>query len=310
MAEHEYQVIDESFVFCVNMSARVERLFTGCIWAEGPAYFPAHRSLVWSDIPNNRMMRWDETTGETGVFRQSADYTNGNTIDCEGRLVSCQHGMRRVIRTEHDGSVTVIADQYNGMRLNSPNDVVVKSDGTIWFTDPSYGIDSNFEGFKSESEIGSDNVYRVDPHSGGIEIVADDFRRPNGLAFSVDEKRLYIVDSGGIRYPDNRKHIRVFDVSSDSTLSGGEVFAECSNGKFDGLRLDDAGRVWSSAADGVHCFSSDGALLGKILVPEEVSNLCFGGPRNNRLFITATSSVYSVLLPVDGAPQCWMSNAA
>jgi len=301
VAEHEYEVIDERFIYCANMSAKVDRLFTGCIWSEGPAYFPAHRSLVWSDIPNNRLMRWDEITGEVGVFRHDSNYTNGNTVDREGRLVSCQQGGRRVVRTEHDGSQTVLADRFNGKRFNSPNDLVVKSDGSIWFTDPSYGIDSNFEGFKGKSEIGSDNVYRIDPVSGAIDCVADDFRRPNGLAFSVDEKKLYIVDSGGLRFPDNRRHIRVFDVQSDNLLTGGDVFAECSNGKFDGFRLDDAGRIWTSAADGVHCLEPDGTLIGKILVPEGVSNLVFGGPRNNRLFITATSSIYSVLLPVDGA---------
>jgi len=310
MADHEFEIIDERFMFCVNTSACVDKIYEGCIWAEGPAYFPAHRSLVWSDIPNNRLMRWDETTGETGVFRHDSDYANGNTVDREGRLLSCQQGGRRVVRTEHDGSLTVIADRYEGNRFNSPNDVVVKSDGSIWFTDPGYGIDSNFEGFKGESEIGADNVYRVDPLTGTINIVADDFRRPNGLAFSVDEKKLYIVDSGGIRFSDNRKHIREFDVQGDNSLAGGNVFAECTNGKFDGIRLDNAGRIWAAAADGVHCYEPDGTLIGKILVPEGVSNLVFGGPRNNRLFITATTSIYTVLLPVDGARRHWSEIAA
>ncbi len=310
MASNEYQIIDPSFMFCVNMSARVEHLYQGCIWSEGPVYFPAHRSLLWSDIPNNRMLRWDEITGQVGVYRHDSGYTNGNTIDREGRLISCQQGLRRVVRTEYDSSITVIADRYEGKRFNSPNDVVVKSDGSIWFTDPGYGIDSNFEGFKGDSEIGSDNVYRVDPDSFEVVMVADDFRRPNGLAFSTDERKLYIVDSGGIRFPDDRRHIRVFDVSDDNTLSGGAVFADCSNGKFDGLRLDDQGRIWTSAFDGVHCYMPDGKLIGKILIPEGVSNLCFGGLRNNRLFITATSSIYSVLLPVDGARLCWMKATA
>lgn len=310
MAEHEYEFIDERFIYCVNVSARVEQIYTGCIWVEGPVYFPAHRSLIWSDIPNNRLLRWDELTGQTGVYKHDSNYTNGNTMDAEGRLISCQQGGRRVVRTEHDGSQIVIADNFEGKRFNSPNDVVVKNDGTIWFTDPCYGIDSNFEGYKGESEIGSDNVYRIDPGRGTIECVADDFRRPNGLAFSPDEKKLYIIDSGGLRFSDNRRHIRMFDVQDDNSLTGGDVFAECSNGKFDGMRLDDAGRIWSSAGDGVHCFEPDGTLIGKILVPECVSNLVFGGPRNNRLFITATSSVYSVLLPVDGARRCWMSKAA
>lgn len=207
-----------------------------------------------------------------------------------------------MVRTEHDGSLTVLVDRFAGQRFNSPNDVVVKSDDTIWFTDPSYGIDSDFEGHKAESEIGADNVYRLDPKSGECRIVADDFRRPNGLAFSPDEGKLYIVDSGGIRYPENPRHLRVFDVGSDGALTGGEVLAECTSGKFDGLRVDQEGRIWTSAGDGVHCYEPDGTLLGKILVPEGVSNLVFGGPRRNRLFITATSSLYTVLLPWKGAP--------
>lgn len=300
MAEADFEIIEQRFRFCANTSARVEKLFEGSIWAEGPAYFPAHRSVVWSDIPNDRMLRWDELTDTTAVYREPAGFTNGNTVDRQGRLISCQQGARRVIRTEHDGSTTVLADRYDGKRFNSPNDVVVKSDDSIWFTDPRYGIDSDFEGYKAESEIGADNVYRLDPQTGGCKIVADDFRRPNGLAFSPDESKLYVVDSGGIRFPDNPHHIRVFDVSGDGTLSGGEVFAECTCGKFDGFRLDEDGRIWTSAEDGVHCYEPDGTLIGKILVPEEVSNLTFGGQRHNRLFITATTSLYTILISVKG----------
>ena len=295
------EIIEDGFVFCVNSSAPLDRLYTGSIWAEGPAYFPAHRSLVWSDIPNNRMLRWDELTNSTGVFRHDAGFSNGNTVDREGRLISCQQGLRRVIRTEHDGSHTVLADSWQDKRFNSPNDVVVKSDGSIWFTDPGYGLDSWFEGNKGESEIGGDHVYRICGRTGNCTLVADDFRRPNGLAFSPDEKLLYIVDSGGIRYPDNPRHIRVFSVDDQNELCGGEVFAECTAGKFDGIRLDDEGRLWAAAADGIHCYATDGTLMGKILVPEPVSNLTFGGLRRNRLFITATCSLYSILLPVRGA---------
>jgi len=301
MTEDTLEIIEDGFVFCVNSSAPLERLYRGGIWAEGPAYFPALRSLVWSDIPNNRMLRWDELTSSTGVFRHDAGFSNGNTVDREGRLVSCQQGLRRVIRTEHDGTITVLADSWQGKRFNSPNDVVVKSDGSIWFTDPGYGLDSWFEGNKGESEIGGDHVYRVCVDTGRCTLVADDFRRPNGLAFSPDEDLLYIVDSGGIRFPDNPRHIRVFSVSDQNELSGGEVFAECTNGKFDGIRLDDEGRLWAAAADGIHCYAADGTLMGKILVPEPVSNLTFGGLRRNRLFITATCSLYSILLPVRGA---------
>ena len=309
MAMHDYEIIDDRFYFCVSTNARVDKLYDGCTWAEGPVYFPGHRSLIWSDIPNNRMLRWDEVTGAVGVFRADSQYTNGNTIDRKGRLISCQQGGRNVVRTEHDGSCTIIADRFRGRRFNSPNDVVVKSDGSIWFTDPGYGIDSNFEGIKGVSEIGADNVYRVDPATRDIAVVAEDFRRPNGLAFSPDEKTLYIVDSGGMRFPDNRRHIRTFNVETNNELTGGAVFAECGSGKFDGIRLDDAGRIWAAAGDGVHCYEHDGTLIGKILLPEAASNLVFGGPKNNRLFITATTSVYTVLLAVDGASLPWMRSS-
>lgn len=287
------QVIDERFRSC-NGDGWTQRLYTGCRWTEGPTYVPAGRYLVFSDIPNDRMLRYDETTGSVGVFRAPAGYTNGHTLDRQGRLVSCEQGTRRVTRTEHDGSVTVLADRYDGKRLNSPNDVVERADGSIWFTDPSYGIDSDYEGHRARSEIGACHVYRIAPDAGEVRIVADDFLRPNGLAFSLDERQLYIVDT-------RRKHIRRFDVADDATLSGGEVFANCDAGTFDGIRLDDAGRIWAAAHDGVHCFDPDGTLIGKMLLPEIVSNLTFGGPKRNDLFITASSSVYSLRLNVTGA---------
>ena len=304
MAERDgkiFEILDERFRHCVKGSARVEKLDEGCRWAEGPAYFSAGRYLVWSDIPNDRMLRWDEMTGMVGAFRQPAGYANGNTVDRAGRLVTCEHGNRRVTRTEHDGSITVIADRFEGKRFNSPNDVVVKSDQSIWFTDPSYGIDSDYEGHRGESEIGACHVYRVDPRSGACRIVADDFVRPNGLAFSPDERRLYIADTGASHMPNGPRHIRVFAVAEDGALSGGDVFATCTAGSFDGFRLDDAGRIWTSAGDGVHCYHPDGSLIGKICIPEPVANVVFGGPKRNRLFICATTSLYSVLLPVNGA---------
>lgn len=300
MAEQDFVVLDERFRKCFIPTAQVEKLFDGCRWAEGPAYFPAGRYLVWSDIPNDRMLRWDETTGVTGVFRYPAGYSNGNTVDRQGRLVTCEHGNRRVTRTEHDGSITVIADRYEGKRLNSPNDVVVKSDGSIWFTDPAYGIDSDYEGFKAESEIGACYVYRVDPATGALRVVADDFVRPNGLAFSPDERFLYIADTGATHVPNGPRHIRKFAVGDDGRLSGGEVFATCTAGFFDGFRFDTEGRLWTSAGDGVHCYHPDGTLLGKILVPGPVANVVFGGPKRNRLFICATTAIYSVMLPVNG----------
>jgi gluconolactonase len=290
-----FEVLDERFEACIKGAARLDHLYEGCRWAEGPAYFPAGRYLVWSDIPNDRMLRWDELTGTVGTFRAPAGYTNGNTVDREGRLVSCEHGARRVTRTEHDGSLTVLADRFEGKRLNSPNDVVVSADGAVWFTDPVYGIESDYEGHKAESEIGACHVYRVDPGSGECRAVATDFDRPNGLAFAPGERRLYISDTGAGR------HMRVFDVGPDGALTGGAVFATCTVGAFDGFRCDDAGRVWTSAGDGVHCYDPDGTLLGKVLVPEGVANVVFGGPKRHRLFICATTSLYAVLLMVNGA---------
>ncbi len=294
----DFEILDDRFKPLVKTAARVERLFEGCRWAEGPAYFPAGRFLVWSDIPNDRMLRFDETTGAVGTFRQPAGYSNGNTVDREGRLVTCEHGNRRVTRTEHDGRLTVLADRFEGKRFNSPNDVVVKSDGSIWFTDPAYGIDSDYEGHKGESEIGACHVYRLDP--GGLRIVADDFGRPNGLAFSPDESLLYVADTGATHVEDGPRHIRKFRVA-DGRLSGGEIFATCDIGLFDGFRCDDEGRVWTSAGDGVHCYDPDGTLLGKVLIPERVANVVFGGPKRNRLFVCATTSLHAVLLPVNGA---------
>jgi gluconolactonase len=294
-------VLDERFRRLFNSNARLEKLYEGCRWAEGPAYFPAGRYLVWSDIPNDRMMRYDETSGHVSVFRHPAGYSNGNTVDRQGRLVTCEHGNRRVTRTEFDGSITVIADRYQGKRLNSPNDVVVKSDGSIWFTDPAYGIDSDYEGHKSDSEIGACHVYCVDPQSGEIRVVADDFVRPNGIAFSPDERRLYIVDTGATHQKDGPRHMRVFDVGEGGKLSGGEVFATCTAGLFDGFRCDTEGRIWTSAHDGVHCYHPDGTLIGRIQVPEVVANVCFGGPKRNRLYICGTTSLYALMGPVNGA---------
>jgi gluconolactonase len=301
MADGDFDILDPRFKPLVKVSASVERLYTGCRWAEGPAYSPAWRSVVWSDIPNDRMLRLDEASGSVGVFRHPAGYSNGNTIDPQGRLVTCEHGNRRVTRTEHDGSITVIADRFEGKRLNSPNDVVVQSDGAIWFTDPAYGIDSDYEGYKAESEIGACHVYRVDPATGACRVVADDFVRPNGLAFSPDERLLYVADTGISHVENGPHHLRVFHVGQGGTLSGGDVFATCTRGVFDGFRLDDEGRIWTSAADGVHCYATDGDLIGKVFVPERVANVVFGGPKRNRLFICATSSLYSILLAVNGA---------
>ena len=299
-AQSTYEIIDPRFGKLINGNAKVDQLFTGCKWAEGPAWFGGGRFLVWSDIPNDRQMRFDETDGSVSVFRSPANYSNGNTVDRQGRQVTCEHGGRRVTRTEHDGTITVIADRFEGKRFNSPNDVVVKSDGSIWFTDPAYGIDSDYEGHKAESEIGRCNVYRVDPGSGAVTAVITDMVRPNGLAISVDEKQLYVADTGRTHGAQNPKHIRVFDVHGDK-VSGGREFAECTAGLFDGFRLDVDGRLWTSAEDGVHCYDPDGTLIGKIRVPEVVANVCFGGVKRNRLYICATSSLYAVYVMTNGA---------
>ncbi|MFZ1426572.1 MAG: SMP-30/gluconolactonase/LRE family protein [Geminicoccaceae bacterium] len=301
----EYLVIDPAFKRLFNGNMRLLKLWTGAAWAEGPVYFRDGDFLLFSDIPNNRIMRFtpDHTGlgGTTSVYRQPCGNTNGHTRDLQGRLVSCEHGGRRVSRTELDGTVTCLADSWNGKRLNSPNDVVVRSDGTIWFTDPSYGILSDLEGWQGEPEYGACHVFCLDPSTGELRVAADDFVKPNGIAFSPDEKTLYIADTGASHDPDGPRHIRAFDVSDKGKLKKSRVFATCDAGLFDGFRLDTAGNVWSSAADGVHCFNPGGDLLGKILVPEVVANVCFGGVKRNRLYICGTTSLYAVLLPVAGA---------
>ena len=295
------EILDPRFKRLVLPNVRLERLYTGCRWSEGPAWFAAGKYLIWSDIPNDRVMRWDETDGSVSVFMQPSMNSNGHAVDCEGRLISCEHRGRCVSRIEHDGSRTVLADRNGGMRFNSPNDVVVKSDGSIWFSDPSYGIDSDYEGDAARSEVGSNNVYRLDPESGQTTIVASHFVQPNGLAFSPDESSLYISDSGITHQDNGPHHIERFDVSEDGkSLNGGTVFATCTAGFFDGFRVDAYGNLWASARDGVHCYTSDGTLLGKIRVPETVANVCFGGAKLNRLFICGTTSIYSIFLNTRG----------
>ncbi len=299
-----YEVFDPAFAKLVNANAKLDQLASGCKWSEGPAYFAAGRYLMWSDIPNNRMLRYDENDGHVSVFRSPSNYSNGNFVDRAGRLVTCEHGGRRVTRTEHDGSLSVIADRYQGKRFNSPNDVVVASDGAVWFTDPTYGIKNDYEGDRAPSEISRANVYRVDPSSGAVDAVATDFIQPNGLAFSPDEAKLYIADTGRTEGAEHPAHIRVFDVVGGKKLSGGAVFAECRNGLFDGFRLDEDGRVWTSTHGGIDCYLPDGTLAGAIIVPEKVANCVFGGPKRNRLYIAATTSLYAIYVMVRGAgPQ-------
>lgn len=290
-----FEVLDERFARFAMGNVHLDKLYTGCRWAEGPAYFPAGRYLVWSDIPNDRMMRFDETDGSVSVFRSPAWNSNGNTVDREGRLISCEHRGRCVSRTEFDGTRTVLVSHVDGKRLNSPNDAVVKSDGTIWFTDPSYGIDTDYEGDAAPHEIDGCHVYRFDPVTGEITAVATDFEKPNGIAFSPDESLLYVADTGATHVKNGPRHIRRFQVNADGrSLSGGEVFANCGNGFFDGFRLDSEGNIWTSAFDGVHCIAPDGTLIGKVHVPEVVANLTFGTVKRNRLYICGTTSLYAI----------------
>ncbi len=285
-------------------NAGIDRIATGFRWAEGPVYFRDGGYLLWSDIPNNRMMRWLEEDGHVSVFRAPSNYSNGNTRDREGRLVTCEHDARRVTRTEHDGRITVLMDSYDGKKLNAPNDVVVASDGAVWFTDPGYGIDGEYEGHTDRFELKA-NVYRLDPKAGRASVVADDFTRPNGLAFSPDEKLLYIVDTGITH--GGPSHIRVFEVAGNK-LRKGRVFAEdFAPGFTDGLRTDMRGNVWCSmgwadpAEDGARCYAPDGDLIGKVHLPESCANLCFGGKKRNRLFICGSTSIYALYVDVQGA---------
>lgn len=300
MNDEIYQYNDNRFRSLTIPNTQLERLYEGCRWAEGPVWFNDGGYLLWSDIPNQRILRW--IPGQpVSVFRTESNFANGNTRDLQGRLVTCQHGTRSVTRTEPDGRITVLADQFEGKRLNSPNDVVVHSDGGIWFTDPTYGILSDYEGYQAEPEQSGRNVFRIDPNTFEITCVADDFEQPNGLAFSPDGKTLYVADSARSHDPDAAHHIRALQVIDNCRLGPSRVLAQIEPGIPDGLRVDVQGNIWTSAGDGVQCFDKNGVLLGKILLPEKVANLTFGGPRRNRLFITANTSLYSIFVAVAGA---------
>ncbi|MGH7046192.1 MAG: SMP-30/gluconolactonase/LRE family protein [Stellaceae bacterium] len=281
-------------------NAAVERLATGLRWAEGPVWFGDGRYLLCSDIPNNRIMRWDEATGAVGVFRQPSNNANGNTRDRQGRLVTCEHLSRRVTRTEYDGAITVILDRFDGKRLNSPNDVVIKSDGSIWFTDPPFGILGDYEGDKAAPELAT-NVYRVDGVTGRASVVAGDINGPNGLCFSPDESRLYIVESRSVP-----RRIRIFDVADDGArLTGDRVFVNAEEGTPDGFRCDIHGNLWcgwgmAAALNGVAVFAPDATMIGHITLPERCANVCFGGRKRNRLFMAASRSIYSVYVNTIG----------
>jgi gluconolactonase len=294
------QILDASFAKYRLPLANVERLATGMRWSEGPVYFGDARCVLWSDIPNNRIMRWDEETGAVSIFRKPSNNANGNTRDRQGRLVTCEHDARRVTRTEYDGSITVVCDRYQGKRLNSPNDVVVKSDGSIWFTDPHFGIIGYYEGHLDTSELPM-NVYRVDGQTGEATVVADGIVGPNGLAFSPDESKMYIVESRA-----QPRRLLVYDVVDGRKLANGREFISAGpDGTPDGFRLDLDGNLWcgwgmTAALDGVRIFNPAGEPIGHIALPERCANLCFGGRYRNRLFMAASHSLYSLYVNTQG----------
>ena len=300
------EVVHPSFAQYRQGNAAIERLYTGARWAEGPVWFGDGHYVVFSDIPNNRMLRWTEETGEVSVFRCPSNYANGNMRDKQGRLVTCEHDARRVTRTELDGTLTVLIDHFEGKPLNAPNDVVVHSNGSVWFTDPGYGIMSNYEGHKAKFELPC-NVYRLDPATGTATVVVSEMKKPNGLCFSADEKLLYICDSSGSDNPALSHDIRVYDVEDGAHLANGRVFYNMGAGIADGIRADVDGNIWAGAGwggedyNGVHVISSAGQLIAKIHLPEICANLCFCGPKRNRLFMASSTSLYSLYVNAQGA---------
>ena len=293
------EILDPRFARYRIALAAVERLHTGSRWAEGPVWFGDARCLLWSDIPNNRILRWDEATGGVSVFREPSHYANGNTRDRQGRLITCEHGARRVTRTEYDGSITVLANRFEGRRLNSPNDVVVRRDGSIWFTDPEFGILGYYEGAIATPELPT-NVYRLDPATGVLTIVAGDIARPNGICFSPDERTAYIVECGV-----TPRRILAYDVVG-ATLTGRRVLLDAGSGTPDGFRCDIDGNLWAGwgmgeGLDGVMVFAPDGTPIGRIALPERCANLCFGGRHRNRLFMASSQSLYALFVGTQGA---------
>ena len=299
------EILDPRFKNYAIGNSVVERLWTGCRWAEGPVWFGDGRYLLWSDIPNNRILRWTEETGEVSVYRSPSNNSNGNTRDKQGRLITCEHGARRVTRTELDGTITVLMDRFEGKRLNAPNDAVVHKDGHVWFTDPGYGILLNYEGHRAEFELPT-NVYRLNSDTGEATVVVDELEKPNGLCFSPDYSRLYLVDTGASHKPEHSRHIRVYDVVDGASVTNGRDFCDMAPGTSDGIRCDIDGNLWASAGwggegfDGVHVFAPDGDLIGRIHLPEVCANLCFGGIKKNRLFMAGSQSLYSLYVETQG----------
>ena len=294
-SEPKFEIFESNFKLMINDNSQLMILYSGAEWSEGPVFIKNRNMVVWSDIPNDRMLSWTPKAG-VEIFRSPSGYSNGNFLDLQGQLLTCEHGNRRISRTNKNGEVVTIVDNFNGKKLNSPNDLVVKSDGSIWFTDPPYGILSDKEGHKSDSELEGNFVFRYDPIVDKLTLISDDFDKPNGIAFSPDEKLLYIADSG------NPKNIRVFNVSEDGeSINKGRVFAEISPGVPDGFRVDTDGNVFTSASDGIQVFTPSGVMLGKILVPERTANCAFGGKNRETLFITASTSLYSIAMNTKGA---------
>ena len=293
-----YEISDPRFNKYIVGNAVLEKLGDGFRWAEGPVWFGDMNALVFSDVPSNRMMLWSDFGG-VRVFRDPSGYANGNTRDRQGRLLTCSHLARAVLRTEYDGRVVVLADSFGGRKLNSPNDVVVKSDGSIWFSDPAYGISGDYQGARAEQELPC-NVYRLDPASGNLSVATDELKAPNGLAFGPGERQLYVAETGEPN-GEPRPHIRVFDVSEDGArLTNGRLFYAFENGNADGFRCDEDGNLWCGGPDGILCLAPDGTLLGKILVPSVVANVAFGGLRRNRLFLCAAQSLYAIYVNTRG----------
>jgi len=295
------KILDPRFGALVLGNAAIERIADGCRFTEGPVWFGDLRCLLWSDIPNDRIMKWEEETDAVSLFRKPSHYTNGNTRDRQGRLITCEMDAQRLTRTEHDGTITVLAESFDGKKLTGPNDVVVKSDGSIWFSDNGAGIRGNYLGHKATPELPY-RVYRIDGRTGQLTVAVGDMERPNGLAFSPDEKRLYVVDT-----PGGTKTTHVYDVVDDGTkVANGRVFFDATPGYADGIRCDTEGNVWAGFSggeeqDGVAVFAPDGKLIGRVLLPERCANLCFGGVKRNRLFMAASQSIYSLYVEAQGA---------
>lgn len=297
----DFEVIDDRFRAMVLPNAALETLGDGYRWLEGPVWFADHECLYFSDIPNDRIMRWSETGG-IGVFRSPSGFANGHARDMQGRLIGCSHRNRCITRTEHDGTITVLASHYRGKPLNSPNDIVCRSDGSIWFSDPHYGINTDYEGGKQAAEL-PPTLYRLDPATRDLTVAADDFDGPNGLAFSPDESILYVAETGRQFDAHPRQYIRRFRVDAHGGLAGGERFYKIDPGSADGFRLDEQGNIWSSAGDGVHCISPAGELLGKIMTGRLVSNLAFGGRNRARLFLCASQALMAIYTNVRGCAR-------